>query len=125
MLSVNLPDFTSNLFFKKSINEVLSGDITQDELTFAKNKLKGEIISYFEQGNSEINFYLHDLALMPNGLESLKQLETIIENIKVDDIRKYANYAFKNQPKTIISAKSKVVNDNIDFINTLCNIEKR
>lgn len=111
--------------YKKSVNEVKTGNITQDELVFAKNKLKGEIISYFTQGNYAVNYYLHDLVLMPNGLEILSQIEKIIDEIIIEDIRQYANYAFKANPKYIISAKSKVIEENNDFINSLGKIEKR
>lgn len=111
--------------YKKGIDEALKGDITQDELTFAKNKLKGEMIAYFTQGNYDLNYYLHDLALIPAGLESLAQLEKIIDEITIEDIKNYATYAFKNKAKCLISAKSQVINDNNDYFNTLGVIEKR
>ena len=72
-----------------------------------------------------MNYYLHDLVLMPNGLEILSQIEKIIDEIIIEDIRQYANYAFKANPKYIISAKSKVIEENNDFINSLGKIEKR
>ena len=91
----------------------------------AKNKLKGELRSYFEEDNEVMSAFLLDKMHVPFGLESLSSLITIIDSITINDIQKYSKYVFNDKPKYAIIANSKVANDNAEFFNNLGIVEKR
>lgn len=85
--------------YNKNIAQLLNGEISQEELLFAKNQLKGLL---FE--SAQLGPYFHLILRMPNALNSLSKIEKMIDEINIKNIRAAANYAFKDKPKHIIIA---------------------
>lgn len=106
--------------YNKNIAQLLNGEITQEELLLAKNRLKGWMYETTKFGPQ-----FHSILRMPNALSSLAQTEKMIDEFSIEDIKSIANYAFKNKPKHVIIANQKVIDENMELFNTFGKIEKR
>lgn len=111
--------------YDENFNSTLSGQIGEEELLFAKNKLKGYLKSCFNDKNNSLFELLHEFAFDLNMINSLNEAGDIIDSITVEDIYRAINYVAKNKPQKILIAKQSLLDENQDYINSFGKIEKR
>lgn len=111
--------------YEQNFNSILNGQVTQEELLLAKNKLKGYLKSCFNDKNTSMFELLHEFAFDFNMINSLNSAGNIIDSITVDDINRAANYISRNKPQKILIAKQSLLDENSNYINSLGKIEKR
>lgn len=111
--------------YDTNITELMNGQITEDELLLAKNKLKGYLKNCFNDKNEEMCEMFQNFAFKPHMINSLNNSDNIIDSITIEDIRNAANYAFNNKSQKILIAKQSMLDKNTDYINSLGSIEKR
>ncbi|MBR3605190.1 MAG: hypothetical protein IKL52_04090 [Candidatus Gastranaerophilales bacterium] len=111
--------------YGKNIAETMNGQITSDELVFAKNKIKGYLKSCFDDKSDKMFEKLHSCAFDANIVNSLANIDEILDSITIQDIQNAANYVFNNNSQKIIIAKQTLLDENADYIKTLGSVEKR
>lgn len=110
--------------YKYNISEIKSKNITQEEIIFAKNKLKGTITEQFTRSD------LFDFCIMNNfnhvaELENISQISSVIDSITIEDIQNAANYVFNNKPRYFINATEQALKVNQELFNSFGKTEKR
>ena len=110
--------------YNSNVSKVLNGQITDDELTFAKNKLKGSVISVFETDENTVPWLLCS-GEKQGTIESIDKIKDIIDSITIEDLQRAANYAFKSKPRYFSSLTQQTYDANKEYLQNLGEPELR
>jgi hypothetical protein len=111
--------------YEENIAKLLNGEISNDELLLAKNKLKGYLKTCFNDKDMELDEILHKFSFNQHMIDSFSVSDDIISSITIDDIQKAANHVFKNKSQKILIAQQNMLDRNSGYISSLGSIEKR
>lgn len=106
--------------FNKHIKNLINENVTDEELNNAKLSLKNAVLSGNESNygkNDTISYSLNTIY----GLNRENMLYDLIDTITANDIRKAANYIFKNKPVYSILATENTLKNNAEFLKSLEN----
>lgn len=110
--------------YNANVSEMLHGQINKEEIILAKNQLKGNIASYFED-ESKTAFCLMNEFDNIGELENISEINKIIDSITFEDIQKASKYVFSNKPKYFIDVTDDTLKQNEELFNSLGEVEKR
>lgn len=108
--------------FKNNVDKLKTENITEEELNYAKSKMRIQVLELFDDAKNTHSDIL-DTMKEPMGLGAMQNIFNIIEKITVDDIRMAANYAFREKPDYLIDADKNTLEANKDYFETLGKIK--
>lgn len=108
--------------FKNNVDKLKIENITEEELNYAKSKIRIQVLELFDDAKNTHSDIL-DTIKEPMGLSAMQNIFDIIDRITVDDIRMAANYAFREKPDYLIDADKGTLEANKNYFESLGEIK--
>lgn len=105
--------------FNKHIQKLLNEKVTEEELEAAKLKFKDSLMSIKEGQERKTNRIIDSINGFYGEGEINKEF-AMLDEITTDDIYNAAQYIFKNKPTYSIIATPDTLENNKEFLNSLC-----
>ena len=110
----------SILGYQKLINDIKSGNFTDEEFEAAKLEYKGELLRAHESNKIKIQTIKNGLTSRYGALKGNYEY-TMIDKITKDDIINAANYIFDQEPIYSVTANKNTLDENQKFFEKLAN----
>lgn len=107
--------------FNKHVNQLMSQNVTEEELESAKLTLKNKILDYSElTADKNVSILLGLKSFY--GINHDNQILDMVDSITADDIKASANYIFNSNPVVSIVATKNTIDNNKKYLDSLGNM---